>query len=92
MEDGMLVYSLYDRKLGEYGALVLSRNDEGIQRSILDGIPGSGSTIERHPEDFDLMCLGVFNQVSGDVVSIGRPRYVARVDQILSRPEVKENG
>lgn len=63
----MLMYSVFDRKLQEYGNVVLARNDEHIRRNLIDGVKGSKSVMELHPEDFDLVCLGTFDELKGEV-------------------------
>lgn len=78
----MLVYTLLDRKLKEFGALVLGRNDEGVRRSVVDGVVGSKSVIELHPGDFDVFCVGEFDQESG-MLTTGRPRLVSNVGELM---------
>jgi len=80
------IYSMYDRKLKEFGPLTTARNDDGILRAVQDGIPGSGSVLERHAEDFDLMYLGdYFPQTGFLAAGSGPPQLVARLDAILAR-------
>lgn len=62
------MYALLDRKLKQFGQLVVERNDESIRRSLLDSIRNSKSLLEQHPEDFDLYCVGSFDQDSGDLI------------------------
>lgn len=78
------VYSLFDRKLKEFGPLVLSNNDASVKRAICEGIPGSGSTVEKYPEDFGLMLLGTFDVDSGMLVPEAVPLLVDGLDVILS--------
>lgn len=60
----MRVYSLFDRKLREYGSLVLCQNDEAVKRAIHEGIPAN-STVGKYPEDYDVMLLGDFDSATG---------------------------
>lgn len=60
----MKIYSLFDRKVGEYGGLVLAANDDTIKRALRDGLPPN-STEAKYPNDFDLVCLGEFDAVTG---------------------------
>lgn len=80
----MVIYSLFDRKLKEYGPLVVSNNDAAVRRALIDGVPGSGSTIAKYPEDFDLMCLGLFDAETGKIVAEA-PRLVDNVGSLLPR-------
>lgn len=62
----MYVYSLFDRKLKLFGQLVLERNDFAVQRSLVDGLAGApDSLMAKHPEDFDLYHVGMFDDEAG---------------------------
>lgn len=78
----MIVYSLFDRKVKEYGNLVVASNDEAILRAAREGIAGSGSTAAKYPEDFDLMRVGSFDPESG-LLGVETPRLVANVGELL---------
>jgi len=78
----MRVYSIFDRKLKEYGQLVTQRNDEAVRRSLVDGVRGSGSTLEKHPQDFDIMVLGEFDPETGVLITM-TPQLVANVGDVL---------
>lgn len=85
-QQGMLflMYALWDRKLREFGAPVIARNDEAAVRALADGIKGSRSIVEQHPEDFDLMQVGEFYPDSGFVGGlVGPPRLVINVSDAL---------
>lgn len=76
------IYSLLDRKLVEYGQLLLARNDDAIKRAVLDGVRGSGSQVEKYSEDFDVFQVGEFDAETGAVVG-SRVRLVGNVRDIL---------
>lgn len=84
----MRVYSLLDRKLREYGNLVQANNSEAIKRALVDGLKGTGSLIEKHPEDFDLMEVGSFNVETGELIGIGIPQLIENVGSLIFPPEV----
>jgi len=67
------IYSVYDKKLQEFGQLAVSRNDEAMRRAVLDGVKGSNSMMEKYPGDFDLYRVGSFDQVQGRVVGLETP-------------------
>lgn len=60
----MKIYSLFDRKVGEHGGLVLAPNDETVKRALRDGLPAN-STEAKYPNDFDLVCVGEFDATTG---------------------------
>lgn len=77
----MRIYSIYDRKLKEYGALVLCGTDGAVCRALREGLP-EGSTMAKYPEDYDLMFLGVFDPGSGVIVG-EVPLFVDSVRNLL---------
>jgi len=79
----MNIYSLLDVKLKEYGPLVLANNDASVRRALCDGIPGSGGTVAKYPEDFNLMLLGHFDVETGQIVPEVVPLLVDNVGVIL---------
>jgi len=86
-ETVMNIYSLYDRKLREFGPLVVSNNDESVVRALREGLPGSGGTVNKYPEDFDLMCLGALDVDTGLIVPERVPLLVVNVRSALTPPE-----
>lgn len=79
----MRVYSIFDRKLREYGQLVLAKNDEVIRRMALDSVRGSGGDIEQHPEDYDLYHVGDFDRDTGRL-DVSDPRLVVTLQELLA--------
>lgn len=79
----MKIYTLYDKKLGEYGALVISQNDEIVSRNLRDELDAQ-SLPHKHPEDFTLVCVGEYDKVTGHVRSDGIPRLVLELTSMFS--------
>jgi len=79
----MEMYSVYDRKLREYGAILLSQNEAACFRMIQVGVKGSGSLMEKYPADFELHKVGLFNTELGEVTTSGRPEVIATLSEIL---------
>jgi len=77
------MYSVYDRKLREYGHIVLSPNRAAVARSLQMGVRGSGSVMEKYPGDFELHKVGTFNTSTGEVTANGRPEVLTTLDVIL---------
>lgn len=88
----LLIYSVLDRKLREYGQLGLARNDEAVQRAIGDQVRGSGTLMEKYPGDFDLYCVGEFDSETGVVEGYPVPRLVRTVEEILTAVRGKEGN
>lgn len=66
----MRVYTLYDRKVKEYGNLVLGPNNNAILRALKDGMRPD-TTMGKYPEDFDLVCVGEFDPETGQLEGFG---------------------
>lgn len=84
----MRVYSLLDRKLREYGGLVQANNGDAVKRALVDGLKGSNSLVEKHPEDFDLMEVGEFDTDTGLLsgTSSGVPMLIENVGALIFPP------
>lgn len=91
----MNVYSMFDRKLRQYGQLILDRNDFSVQRMCADGLKGAPDSLPaKHPGDFDLYEVGKFNDESGLLVAPEGeiPRLVCNLLDLVAKPlsSVKE--
>lgn len=78
----MLMYALFDRKVREYGSVVLARNDEVARRMTADALKGSNSLYEKHPEDFDLMKLASMDMETG-MITAEVPSLIAGLGDLL---------
>lgn len=83
----MKIYSLFDRKMREFGGLQLAANDDVVRRALSEGVRGTGSTPEKYPDDFDLMCLGDMDPASGKIVLEEPVRLVDNLSQLLPPPQ-----
>jgi hypothetical protein len=62
------LYSVYDKKSKTYAAPFTEVNDGTAIRAIQDLIQGNGShPFARHSEDFELVRVGSFNEMSGHI-------------------------
>lgn len=82
----MRLYSIFDRKLKEYGQVVQMNNDEAVKRSLRDGLRGTKSLVEKYPDDFDLYVLGEMDLESG-VITPCAPMLVENISSIVSPAE-----
>lgn len=67
----MKVFAMHDRKSGEYFGISVWPNEELYKRSLVADVndPNPRNLLSNHPADFDLFCLGTFDQKSGSIVS-----------------------
>lgn len=78
----MLVYSAFDKKAKDHQGLTLAPNDEVAVRWFKEGVPGSGTPMEKYPEDFQLRCVGEFDTTAGDLIGEGS-RLVVELEALL---------
>lgn len=81
----MQMYSLLDKKAMTYGGILLAAGDGHVARVIQERFTGSGDTIEKYPEDFDLYSIGEFSLETGKIESV--VKFVVNVSVILQRKE-----
>lgn len=84
----MRVYSLFDRKLREFGPLFLEKNDEVVKRALIDTVNQGSGNLTKYPEDFDLKFLGVFDSERGKITPEDIPVLVCNMRDLF--PNGKE--
>ena len=69
----MRLYSIRDAKTQAFSTPFFQQNDETALRMFRDELHGSNgpSMLSKHPEDFDLYCVGDWNDTSGAVRPTG---------------------
>jgi len=90
---GMGVYSLFDRKVREFGPPAIARNDETLLRELGDRVRSSpNSMMAQHPEDFDVMRVGEFFLETGYLAGVsGPPVLVINLETLLLAQQREEN-
>lgn len=77
-----IVYSLYDKKAVQYGQPMFVANVAVMMRALTDELKGpveSWPLFVKHPEDFALFELGVFEDGIGVFTMLEKPRLVCEV-------------
>lgn len=81
----MLLFSIFDKKASAFGSVMMAPNDGLMCRTIEENVSGSGHTLARFPEDFDLYELGSFDDSTGRLVAADQPRFVCNLAVVLSK-------
>jgi len=81
----LMMFSIFDRKLREYGAPLVQRNEESMCRE-LRSMKGSLGMMDKYPEDFDLHVIGEYDAETGRV-DVTDGRLLDNVRDILSQEE-----
>lgn len=61
----MRYFSVYDRKVGAYMPLFPARTNMEAIRMFSDTVQDEKSSLSRHPEDYVLYFMGVWDDLSG---------------------------
>lgn len=71
------IYTIYDRKTETYMGLMTHANDQVACRSLrLEFEQKPLTPIVRFPDDYDLFCLGAYDETSGQIRAIFPGRLV----------------
>lgn len=82
------IFAIFDKKSGLFSGLTLFVNYAEAVRSFQDAVGNSGSLFCSHPEDFDLYCLGEFNEGSGMIYcDDGSKDLVVSAVDVVSKKE-----
>lgn len=66
--DTLVLFSVRDLKADYFLPPFTMRNNQEAMRAFADLVSKPGSTIHDHPEDFELVRLGLFNCLTGEIV------------------------
>lgn len=80
----LLVCSVFDVKVGAYAAPFFVRTRGEAVRSFMDACEDDKLPFRRHPEDYDLYCLGDFDEVSGLLTALAPCERLIRAVEIVS--------
>lgn len=65
----MFVYSIYDKQAEMFNLPFFQQTAGLAKRAFFDLVNDSSSTLFKHPEDFELWCLGKFDDLTGEFSS-----------------------
>jgi hypothetical protein len=60
-------YSVFDKAIGAYTRPFVMQSDGQAMRQFADEATKEGTPIEKHPEDYALFRIGVFNESTGEI-------------------------
>lgn len=66
------VFSIYDKKVGNYSAPFYSNHVANATRIFSDLVntPNSDSLINKYPEDYDLYKVGIFDDTTANLLNL----------------------
>lgn len=78
------VYALIDLKAGNYGTPFFCASNGLAIRMFSDLVRDPKTTLSRHPDDFQLFCLGEFDDNSGELISLNKPEYLSKAIEFIN--------
>ncbi|AXH75340.1 MAG: nonstructural protein [Microviridae sp.] len=81
----LYIVALKDRAADLYGKPFFVRTTAEAIRSLTDEANNTESSINKHPEDYDLYQIGTFNEETGEVngVTGGGPMLLVRAQDLI---------
>ena len=79
----LVMYSVFDKAVGAYMRPFFLQSDGQAVRFFMDEINAPDSAVGRHPEDYSLFRLGVFNDADGGFEPC-EPLCVGRAHELKS--------
>lgn len=64
------IYSVYDKKAENYNSQFCQKNNAEAMRTFSDLANDKDTTIHKHPEDYDLYNIGIFDTSDGIIKGI----------------------
>lgn len=76
------IYTIYDRKTDEISHLQKHKHEAAAVRSFCDIVADPQTMLNRHPEDYVLVCLG---QVNEDNTITGTARHIEIMTAVAAK-------
>lgn len=81
----LLVFAVFDKKIGVYLQPFFQSTRGQAARTFGDNVLEPGSVIGKHPEDYSLYEIGMYEDGAGELVP-SRPVHVAAAVDFVERP------
>lgn len=79
----MRMIAVRDAKSQLYSHPMFMVTDAQAVRAFGDAVNGKDSVYSAHPEDYRLVCLGTFDDVSGVITPLADPLELVRGDNLV---------
>lgn len=83
------LYSIYDTKTEVYMAPVAFPNEATAMRQVSVALTKDGM-MSRYPEDYDLYCVGTWDDTEGRVNPLAQVRFITKLTKLMKEEEVRE--
>jgi len=85
-------YTLYDAKALTYSPPFYAGAHGSAARMVADLAQDPNTTVGRHPRDFTLYCVGMFNDATGTLLPNDIREHIADVVTLLPPPAATAGG
>ena len=81
------IYSVFDEAAKAFGTPFFMQNDMMAARAFSDLANDANSTVFKHPSDYKLYKIGVFNDETASIESTEVPELIAHADNAIHNKE-----
>lgn len=82
------IYAIRDSKMEAFNRPFVLPADGAAIRAFQDEINNKDSELSKHPEDYDLYCVGIWNEETGIIAEVeGRIYRIATGESLIYRKE-----
>lgn len=78
------IFSIFDEKGKAFMPPFFRPHHGQAVRDFSDLVSDKSTSINKHPEDFKLYCLGVFDDVSGGLSPVAQPEFIGNAKDFLN--------
>lgn len=64
------LYTVFDRVASRHLPPIVSPNDDTAKRALRGAVNGGDQNLSHHSQDYDLYCIGSFDEVTGLVIGM----------------------
>lgn len=81
----LLAFAIHDRALSAYGQPMFFPTEGAAMRAFADAVNDPQSGFAKHPEDYDLYRIGVYDDFEGRLESAEKPVKLSQGRQVSTK-------
>lgn len=83
------LFSIKDRAIDGFNVPFSDHSHQSAIRAFRDEVnkPPEQSQVAKHPDDYDIYCIGEFNAENGTLVPLEQPELIARGKDLVNPRE-----
>ena len=79
------IFAIYDKCVGVFSQPYFMQHKGQMIRAFSDEVNNPESQFFKHPGDFDLFCLGSYNDNSGGLSPLAQPEFISSAVEFKSK-------